>query len=542
MSLQTKFALLLGVIGLSVLLTLSASVWAVHHMQREVRSPFAIMSSALIELQTIKLSIEKQRDLLLNGSPSDEQASPVSDHLPELFEAENLRVAAAMKTMAANEAVVTVTGKTSLANLRIRLSESREISERWLVAPNDQDLAGMLESLEHAFALIRRIEQRIVEDTNRFVMRATDVRGELLWLTSIVGFLILLTCVLGVLLVSRWVMQPVADLRAAAARIAAGDFGHRIPIRATDELGALSTEVNSMAAMVKSMQDEAVQRERLAAVGEVVRRIAHNLRSPLAGIRGLAELTRKELDSPDVPEAFRSDIGENQQRIIGAVDRFELWLRDLLSATRPLEIVHRSLDPAPWLSRVVDAYRPKAQAHGVKVELDTTDAPPLAAFDPRHLELAIGALLSNALDSLAGAPLGSQNPLEIALVRVRCRRIPCRSSEDGQAGEVWELAVEDNGPGVPSDLRERIFTPYFTTKREGTGIGLALAVQVIRAHGGNLTLLNVSHKSGTVGAAAPEARGAVFSARLPIGPIELDPSGVATSSHSESFSGQNFRH
>jgi len=192
MSLQTKFALLLGVIGLSVLLTLSASVWAVHHMQREVRSPFAIMSSALIELQTIKLSIEKQRDLLLNGSPSDEQASPVSDHLPELFEAENLRVAAAMKTMAANEAVVTVTGKTSLANLRIRLSESREISERWLVAPNDQDLAGMLESLEHAFALIRRIEQRIVEDTNRFVMRATDVRGELLWLTSIVGFLILL--------------------------------------------------------------------------------------------------------------------------------------------------------------------------------------------------------------------------------------------------------------------------------------------------------------------------------------------------------------
>jgi len=541
MSLQTKFALLLGVIGLSVLLTLSASVWAVQHMQREVRTPFAIMSSALIELQTIKVSIERQRGLLLSRDNPEEMASSAGQ-LPDLFDAENLRVATAMKTMAANEAVVNVTGKTSLANLRNRLSESREISERWLVDPSDQNLAGMLESLEHAFALIRRIEQRIVEDTNRLVMRATDVRGELLWLTSIVGFLIVLTCLLGVLLVSRWVMRPVADLRAAAAQIAAGDFGHRIPIRATDELGALSAEVNSMAAMVKTMQDEAVQRERLAAVGEVVRRIAHNLRSPLAGIRGLAELTRKELDAPNVPEAFRTDIGENQERIIGAVDRFELWLRDLLSATRPLEIVYQSLDPAAWLSRVVDAYRPKARAHDIKVELDTTDAPPQAAFDPRHLELAIGALLSNALDSLAGAPLGSRNPMEIASVRVICRKIPAGSLENGQAGEAWELAVEDNGPGVPSDLRERIFTPYFTTKREGTGIGLALAVQVVRAHGGDLKLLNVSHKGGTVGAAAPEARGAVFSARLPIGPIELDPSGVATSSHSESFSGQNSRH
>jgi signal transduction histidine kinase len=290
-----------------------------------------------------------------------------------------------------------------------------------------------------------------------------------------------------------------------------------------------------MAAVVKAMQDEAVQRERLAAVGEVVRRIAHNLRSPLAGIRGLAELSRKELDSPAVAPELRADLGENQQRIIGAVDRFELWLRDLLDATRPLEIVHQTIDPRDWLGRVIEAYRPKAQANCIDLALDTSAAPPLVAFDPRHFEHAVGALISNALDSVAAAPPAGQT----AAVRVVCRALPAAASENGQ---LWELRVQDNGPGVPPDLRERIFTPYFTTKREGTGIGLALAQQVVRAHGGGLSLLDSPNGALRDGESASQARGAVFSARMPIGPIDVRSSMVATAGHPETASGQNSRH
>jgi len=94
------------------------------------------------------------------------------------------------------------------------------------------------------------------------------------------------------------------------------------------QLAQLASEVNHMAHMVKTLQDERVESERLAAVGSMVRRIAHNIRNPLAGIRGLAEITRNEL-------AQDEELRENQTRIVAAVDRFERWLKQLLDATRP---------------------------------------------------------------------------------------------------------------------------------------------------------------------------------------------------------------
>src|SRR5262249_25264293 len=141
---------------------------------------------------------------------------------------------------------------------------------------------------------------------------------------------------LGFSLLHRWVLQPVARLRTAAARIGDGDFAHRVLVRpggpGRDELAQLSTEVNHMAGLVRAMQDERVERDRLAAAGEMVRRLTHNLRNPLAGIRGLAEITRGDL--PPAADELR----ENQERIIATIDRFEHWLSELLSATSPLTV------------------------------------------------------------------------------------------------------------------------------------------------------------------------------------------------------------
>lgn len=541
MSLLTKFATLLGAIGLTVVFALSVSVVAMNFMYDEVRRPFQVMSSALIDLQTIKYALEDQRNSVLGvretpaAGDDGEASEPEPPDHRAAFEAAGSSIAAAMRRLAEDERVVTVTGKTSLANLRTRIAGAREQSEHWFAEGQEADRLGAAEALRNAHLLTRRIESRIIGDTHELLTYATDLRP---WVLAVMGFallVLLLTCLLGLLLVRRWVVRPVAELRTAAARIAAGDFAHRIPVQGRDELTALSTEVNTMASVIKAMQDEAVQRERLAAVGEVVRRIAHNLRSPLAGIRGLAELSRQELDSPSVAPELRADVGENQQRIIGAVDRFEHWLRDLLDATRPLEIIHQTLDPREWLRKIIAAYGPKAQAAGIRLDLDLSDAPAHAAFDPRHLEHAIGALISNALDAVASAPPRG----ETGMVRVTCRGVP---QEDGKTSEEWELRVQDNGPGIPAGLRERVFTPYFTTKREGTGIGLALALQVVRAHGGQLSLLDTPNGVPVQDEKATEARGAVFSARMPIGPIDLCLSRVAKAGHPETASGQNSRH
>ncbi|MBL4790043.1 MAG: hypothetical protein JKY60_13725, partial [Kordiimonadaceae bacterium] len=86
-----------------------------------------------------------------------------------------------------------------------------------------------------------------------------------------------------------------------------------------------------MASLIKAMQDERVERERLAAMGEMAQRTVHNLRTPLAGIRALAEITKSELDEG-------SELGEMQDRIMASVDRFEIWLQGMLRVSSPMAL------------------------------------------------------------------------------------------------------------------------------------------------------------------------------------------------------------
>jgi signal transduction histidine kinase len=248
----------------------------------------------------------------------------------------------------------------------------------------------------------------------------------------------------------------------------------------------LSREINHTAAMVKALQDERVERERLAAIGQMVQRIAHNLRNPLSGIRGMAELT---LD--DLPPG--SGLRLKQERIISAVDKFEGWLSQLLRVTKPLDIRPRRADPRRWIAGVVEAHQAMAAAKGVRLELDIADAPERATFDPEHLEHALVAIVTNAVQATP-----------------RDSRVTVRLAREGHE---WLIEVKDQGPGVPEEFREQVFRPYFTTKRDGNGIGLAVARFVIHAHGGTVM----------VEAAVDGDSGALFRVRLPLrqDPVEV---------------------
>ncbi len=557
MSLQAKFALMLGMLGLAVALALGGGLLSLNFMHNEVRTPFQSMSGALLQLERVKLSIEWQRHILTRArddAERDELAAAreaqraamasrldATERLPpraptERDRTEMTQSRAAMQTaldeLAGDEWSRMVTGGTTLANLRDRLSAARDRADAWLHDGEHaarEDAAALLLS---AFDLVRRTESRVVRETHELLAHATDIRARLRNVAAFIMLTTVLTCALGVMLVRRWVLRPVADLRTAAARIAAGDFAHRVAVRGRDELAGLSAEVNTMAGMVKSLQEEAVERERLAAVGEMVRKIAHNLRSPLTGIRGLAEMSRSQLDDAAAPPSLKADLIENQSRIIEAVDRFEAWLRDLLGATRPTSVAPAPGDPREWLERIVKAYLPAAQARGVAVRLEQDNAPHAAMFDPAQMELAMGAVIANALDA-AGLAASGQREVQVRST-VEC--------EPGQAGQFWELRVSDTGPGVPAGLRERIFAPYFTTKREGTGIGLALARQIVRAHGGELRLLESTHSGGSGPEGPSPGYGAVFSLRVPLQNAARGSNGVAKAGHTEAMSGQNSGH
>lgn len=559
MSLQAKFALMLGMLGLTVVLALVGGVLSLNFMHSEVRTPFQSMSGALLQLERIKVSIERQRHILTRAHDDVEGdelaaarhaqraamasrlASPES-LLPrdasERDRAEMSHSRSAMQTaldeLARDEWSRMVTGGSTLANLRDRLSSARDRADAWLHDGDHDAREHAAAMLLGAFDLVRRTESRVVRETHELLAHATDIRTRLRNVAAFIMLTAVLTCALGVMLVRRWVLRPVADLRTAATRIAAGDFAHRVAVRGGDELAALSSEVNAMAGMVKDLQDRAVDRERLAAVGEMVQRIAHNLRSPLGGIRVLAEMSRSELRTATVPPALKADVDENQSRIIEAVDRFEAWLRDLLDATRPTRISPVTSDPRIWLERVVKAYLPAAQARGASIRVVQTDAPSAAVFDEGHLELALGALIANALDAAADNARPDRPPMVNITSGI--------TRKPGQSGEFWEVSVADTGPGVSCELRERIFEPYFTTKKEGTGIGLALARQIVRSHGGELCLANPPQKGSLAGRRSAAESGAVFVVCVPLKVGSEGQNRVAKAGHSEAVRGQNSGH
>lgn len=540
MSLRLKFGVMLALLALAVILALGGAWRLFVTMQREVREPFRSMSVILDALGDAKEAIEAQGAIvgaLDDSAPRpggvrafhEPPSRPVRPADLDAFRARARAVAATFPTPGdeAEDEWRLRTGTTALRVLRERGARASALGETYLAdalaapaptagaAPDAPLLARRAEAgaaLYEVHNLIERMERRIVQDTQGALRFSDTARTGLIVTFSLAAAVVVLAAALGTALVRRWVLQRVDALRTATARLAAGEFTHRVPLpagaeRSADELVRLSAEVNHMAAMVKAMQDDRVERERLAAVGEMVRRIAHNLRNPLAGIRGLAELTRSELAAGAPPE----DLRENQDRIITSVDRFERWLTDLLTATRPTTLQPETTRVAPWLAGLVQAHAPQAQAKGVDLSLDLAGAPDAAPFDARHLEHAVSAILSNAIEATSEPRLrtpGADPPF----VRVA-------ATASGSPEPRWCITITDNGPGVPQDLRERIFQPYFTTKRDGSGIGLAVALQVVKAHRGQLALQSpLTPQPPTPGQKTPGAGrlGARFTISLPL--------------------------
>jgi signal transduction histidine kinase len=499
MSLQRKFLLLIGTLLLGVVGSIAAAGFALRFVHNDVATPFKQISIALGELGKTKRAIEAAADAMGNsGGPSQpllerggvrdaELEAQPRDPSPEEEAVIRSAIGVAKNHVArleANEWYLSRIGVPTWSNLKQRLAIFGDGATEWFDAGNEAQRVTARRAAYELHELIEKTELRILDDASTAVDFSADLRSSLGWWLVAVFTSAALTSVLAVALLRRWVRTPVAQLREAAARIAAGDFMHRVNVVTGDEIGQLMAEVNHMAAMVDRYQHEAVERERFAAIGQMVRRIVHNVRNPLAGIRGLAEVTR--LDT-----AVGSDQRENLDLIVSTVDTFERWLTQLLESTRPLEVFPVKTPLLPWVREVLRSHESGARAKGVQIVLDDAGAPVEAEFDARHLEHALAAVLANAIDASVS---GMTVTVHVAAA---------------VGGEAVELVVCDEGPGVPPAVRERIFEPHFTTKAKGTGIGLAIARQILRSHGGSITLDSPNSSDST-------GPGACFRLQFPV--------------------------
>jgi len=282
--------------------------------------------------------------------------------------------------------------------------------------------------------------------------------------------LILLLCgvllsALGVaLLLAERLSGPVRELTAATREIAhAGETRHPVPVRSRDEIGQLAAAFNAMASRLKQAQDDLVAAAKFAFVGEVAAGVAHEVRTPLGILRSSAQILGRSLPA-DRPES-----AELVEMIVGEVDRLDRVIEGLLELARPRTPQIERTPLPPVLTRALDFVEGQAREHGIVLRNEISQGQRPARCDPEQIYQVALNLIVNGLQVL---PRGGE--LTVRTV----------SDGDGRVG----FEVQDNGPGMPPEVLDRIFTPFFTMRKGGTGLGLALVQRVIQAHQGAVSV------------------------------------------------------
>lgn len=273
------------------------------------------------------------------------------------------------------------------------------------------------------------------------------------------------------------VMGPLLELEAGLRRVAEGDLSARVTVRRTDELGRVAELFNETA---RVLQRRAEQQGRFAAAGELIAGVAHEVNNPLMAVAAIAELQMAaDHLAPEVRQEF-AQVGA-QARRAGRL------LSGLLRFVRPQQAAPGPVDLNATVARAVELLSYRLPVEEVEVTRDLAAGLPPAAGDAMRLEQVFVNLTSNALDALRAVPPP--------------RRLTVRT---WRAGDDVCVSVADNGPGVPADVRTRLFAPFVTSKGDrGTGLGLYISRQIVRGAGGDL-----------VHEARPEG-GSVFVVRLP---------------------------
>jgi len=358
------------------------------------------------------------------------------------------------------------------------------------------------------FTNVRRITQSLT------VFTALDQYRNLFRLV-LVGFFFLfslpiffITILVSLLLAER-ITSPIAHLEDATRRVAEGDFSFRILTRSRDELAALVDSFNAMIAELERSRRKLLQAERITAWQEIAQRLAHEIRNPLTPIKLSAQRLLKKYGEKTTD--FEKVLQPAVASIITEVDNLETMLREFgnfakLPLPQPAPVPLRAL-----LDEVGDVYRHLSAT--VHLELSEVPDTLVVSVDRDQMKRVFANLFTNAIHAM---PEGGTLSVRADAVK-KAQKGYCR------------IAVRDTGVGIPEADIERIFDPYFTTRKGGTGLGLAIVRRIVFDHGGNVWaesdgsrgttfFIDLPSTGGAAQGASPQAAGTVSAAAVPGAP------------------------
>lgn len=300
----------------------------------------------------------------------------------------------------------------------------------------------------------------------------------------------------------RFVRQPIQEMAAKMAKVENGDLTVRLAPRNRDEIGQLMGSFNSMVdnleqtkiELEKYHYQQMERADRLAAVGEMSTGIAHEIKNPLAGISGAISVLA---DDYEVNDPRREIVN----KVLEQITRLDKTATDLLAFGKPGTPEFSYVDINELLRKTLFFVAQHPEARNVERTLELTRELPPVWVDIKQIQQVFFNIIINAIQAM---PEGGLLTLTTDLVK-------------HNGSDFVQVMISDTGKGIAPEVLEKIFIPFFTTKTQGTGLGLPICRQLIE------------HNHGSIDVESELDHGTTFSILLPAAALSGDPTGVDNS-------------
>lgn len=341
--------------------------------------------------------------------------------------------------------------------------------------PDSAQLTAVFATDQAPFKGQEKMSQFVDVYTSIVQRRKQDERAYVLAFTALLGLTIFLAIGVGVTL-ARGVSKRVGNLADATKRVGAGDLDTRVDEKGSDELSDLARAFNRMLVEVQTNRARIEYLQRIGAWQDMARRLAHEIKNPLTPIQLAVQEVHQRYRDGD--EAFRrlldatlevveAEVG-TLRRLVGEFSDFARLPQAHLEQGDLADFLREQASQASLFDTAAVPGAPD-----VAIGFELADGPALAYLDRQMLRRVFINLVQNAVDAIQGAGK------DTGRVRVTLHR----------EGDYWTVDIDDDGPGIHEELREKVFDPYVTTRSAGTGLGLAIAKKIVVDHGGFIAAL-----------------------------------------------------
>ena len=263
---------------------------------------------------------------------------------------------------------------------------------------------------------------------------------------------------------TRRITKPIVELTSATQRVAEGDFSIQILTRRNDELGILIKSFNSMVQDLEKSREALLKNEKISIWQNMAQQLAHEIKNPLTPIKLSAERILRRWQKS--PEQIGEILESSMMAIIQETEGLSALLNEFRTLSKPIEPSKTLTDVRDPVEEVINSY--SSSYPKVTLDIEHVQTGIRIKIDKHRLSQIITNLVINAIDSMDGKGL-----IEIRTDLVKKREVCyCR------------ISVKDSGKGISSEEAQNIFTPYYTSKKSGTGLGLPIIERIVTDHGG----------------------------------------------------------